>query len=195
MLFTLSIPFPDLNFSFHTSLWCFKRFYEGLWGLHKTFWRTTKKCENKNVSKFLFYYSFLKCTGLEWFTISYLLYIICEKWKLYKKEFSWSIKKVLETPRKAGKQFNTSSIILSKQWYHNIVLKIRCCSSHSQILLKTAFLKNFSIPLKTPVLESFFYRTPPVVVSADLNADHFIHFLNPRRWCVLWNLPVSVYLF
>ena len=27
----------NLNFDFHTSLWCFKRFYEGLKGLHKTF--------------------------------------------------------------------------------------------------------------------------------------------------------------
>ena len=26
-----------LNFYFHTSLWCFKRFYEGLKGFHKTF--------------------------------------------------------------------------------------------------------------------------------------------------------------
>ena len=26
-----------LNFYFHTSLWCLKRFYEGLKGLHKTF--------------------------------------------------------------------------------------------------------------------------------------------------------------
>ena len=39
-------PFPDdpgrrekfnLKFYFHTSLWCIKRFYEGLKGLHKTF--------------------------------------------------------------------------------------------------------------------------------------------------------------
>ena len=30
-----------LNFNFHFSLWCLKRFYE-------TFWGTTKKCENKN---------------------------------------------------------------------------------------------------------------------------------------------------
>ena len=37
-----------LNFYFHTSLWCLKRFYEGLKGLHKTFWGTTKKCGNKN---------------------------------------------------------------------------------------------------------------------------------------------------
>ena len=37
-----------LNFYFHTSLWCLKRFYEGLKGLHKTFWDTTKKCKNKN---------------------------------------------------------------------------------------------------------------------------------------------------
>ena len=39
-----------LNFYFHTSLWCFKRFYESLKGLHKTFWGTTKKCENKNLT-------------------------------------------------------------------------------------------------------------------------------------------------
>ena len=39
-----------LNFYFHTSLWCLKSFYEGLKGLHKTFWDTTKKCENKNLT-------------------------------------------------------------------------------------------------------------------------------------------------
>ena len=38
----------NLNFCFHTSLWCLKRFYEGLKGLHITFRGTTKKCENKN---------------------------------------------------------------------------------------------------------------------------------------------------
>ena len=27
----------NLNFYFHTYLWCLKRFYEGLKGLHKTF--------------------------------------------------------------------------------------------------------------------------------------------------------------
>ena len=37
-----------LNFYFHTSLWCLRRFYEGLRGPHKTFWGTTKKCENKS---------------------------------------------------------------------------------------------------------------------------------------------------
>ena len=40
----------NLNFYFHTSLWYLKRFYEGLKGLHKIFWSTTKKCENKNLS-------------------------------------------------------------------------------------------------------------------------------------------------
>ena len=39
-----------LNFYFYTSLWCLKRFYEGLKGLHKTFWGTTKKCENKSLT-------------------------------------------------------------------------------------------------------------------------------------------------
>ena len=39
-----------LSFYFHTSLWCLKRFYEGLWVLHKTFWTTTMKCENKNLT-------------------------------------------------------------------------------------------------------------------------------------------------
>ena len=49
----------NLSFYFHTSLWCLKRFYEGLKGLHKTFWGTTKKCENKNLSWF-----FSLCLGL-----------------------------------------------------------------------------------------------------------------------------------
>ena len=39
-----------LNFYFHTSLWCLKRFYEGLKGFHKTFWDTTKKCEKKKLT-------------------------------------------------------------------------------------------------------------------------------------------------
>ena len=34
----------------HTSLWCLKKFQEGLKGFHKTFWGTTKKCENKNLT-------------------------------------------------------------------------------------------------------------------------------------------------
>ena len=39
-----------LNLCFGTSLWCLKRFYEGLKGLHKTFWGTAKRCENKNLT-------------------------------------------------------------------------------------------------------------------------------------------------
>ena len=41
--FNLERPNPGqsektkLNFYFHTSFWCLKRFYEGLKGLHKTF--------------------------------------------------------------------------------------------------------------------------------------------------------------
>ena len=38
------------NFYFHTSLWCLKRFYEGLKDLHKIFSGTTKISENKNLS-------------------------------------------------------------------------------------------------------------------------------------------------
>ena len=53
----------DLNLYFHTSLWSLKGFYEGLKGLHNTFWGTTKKCENKNLSKFLFQYIFLDGKG------------------------------------------------------------------------------------------------------------------------------------
>ena len=34
-----------LNFYFETSLWCLKRFDEGLQGLHKTFGGTTKDCK------------------------------------------------------------------------------------------------------------------------------------------------------
>ena len=39
-----------LNFYFHTSWWCFKKFYEGLKGLHKTFYSSTNKWENKNLT-------------------------------------------------------------------------------------------------------------------------------------------------
>ena len=53
-----------LNFYFHTSLWYLKRFYEGLKGLRKTFWDTTKKCENKNLTQFSFQYSFQKWADL-----------------------------------------------------------------------------------------------------------------------------------
>ena len=34
-------------------------------GLHETFWGTTKDCENKNFTQFLFQYNFQKWTGLE----------------------------------------------------------------------------------------------------------------------------------
>ena len=53
---TLPVPIPDkerkltLNVYFHTSLWCLKRFYGVLKGLHKTFWGTTKKRQNKYLS-------------------------------------------------------------------------------------------------------------------------------------------------
>ena len=40
-----------LNFYFHTSsLWCLKRFSEGLKCLYKPFWGTTKECENKYLT-------------------------------------------------------------------------------------------------------------------------------------------------
>ena len=44
-----------LNFYFHTSLWCLKRFYEDLTRLHKTFWGTIKHCENKNLTYFFLF--------------------------------------------------------------------------------------------------------------------------------------------
>ena len=40
----------NLNFYFHSSLWCLKMFYEGLYDLHKIFWDAIKKCENKSLS-------------------------------------------------------------------------------------------------------------------------------------------------
>ena len=60
----LTIPVPiqckkekiELNIYFYTFLWCLNRFYEGL--LHKTLEGTTKKCKNKNLSEFLFWYNF-----------------------------------------------------------------------------------------------------------------------------------------
>ena len=42
-----------LNFYFHTSLWCPKRFYEGLKGLHKTFFRHHKEMWKQKFSLIL----------------------------------------------------------------------------------------------------------------------------------------------
>ena len=42
----------NLNFYIHSSLWCLKRFYEGLKDIRKTFWGITKKCEDENLSLF-----------------------------------------------------------------------------------------------------------------------------------------------
>ena len=58
-----------LNFYFHSSLWCLKRFYEDLQGLHKTFWGTTRKCENKNLTLFWFHCNSQKCTGRDVLTL------------------------------------------------------------------------------------------------------------------------------
>ena len=55
-----SLPGPgqkekvNLNFYFNTSLLCLKRFYKSLKAIHKTFRGTTKECENKNLSLYLF---------------------------------------------------------------------------------------------------------------------------------------------
>ena len=43
----------NLNFYFRTSLWCHKRFYEGLKGLHRTFWDITKRSVGR-IKIFLF---------------------------------------------------------------------------------------------------------------------------------------------
>ena len=70
--FNLSYPDPrrrekiNLNFYFHTSLWCLKRFYKGL---HKTFWDTTKIVKIKIYVNFYLNATFWKCTereGLTW---------------------------------------------------------------------------------------------------------------------------------
>ena len=78
-----------LNFYFHTSLWCFERSYEGLKGLHKTFWGTTKKCENKNLIWFLFQCNFQKCTEREGLNNSYFVYrepvpVLCAEFRKLK---------------------------------------------------------------------------------------------------------------
>ena len=70
LILTLLVPIPDekkkikINFYFHTSLWSLKRFYKGLKSLYKTFSGATRKCENKNLTWFLFqYYNFQKFKG------------------------------------------------------------------------------------------------------------------------------------
>ena len=41
----------NLNFHFRSSLWWPKKFFEGLYGLHKRFWGTTRKSTNKRRIK------------------------------------------------------------------------------------------------------------------------------------------------
>ena len=93
-LLTLKDPFIsesfeikiELNFYFHTSLWCHKRFYEGLKGLHKTFWGTTKKCENKNLT-----YFFLFVRDWDRFAILKLTKEIQNySWKFWLLQVSWN---------------------------------------------------------------------------------------------------------
>ena len=44
----------NLNFYFHTPLWCLKRFYEGLKGLHKIFWAPQSSVKIKIQNNFYF---------------------------------------------------------------------------------------------------------------------------------------------
>ena len=57
VLFKRNLTLPVLckikiyqNVFLDISLWCRKRFYEGLYGFYKTFGGTAKKCENKYLS-------------------------------------------------------------------------------------------------------------------------------------------------
>ena len=67
-LLTLPIAIPDeekkLNFYFVLLCGASKGFLKALKAsLHKTFWGTTKKRENKNLTQFLFQYDFQKLHG------------------------------------------------------------------------------------------------------------------------------------
>ena len=62
----------NVDFYFHTSLWCLERFYEGLQGLHKTFWGTTKKCETKT-----FKLIFPPLSGFGTGRVNLISYVVC----------------------------------------------------------------------------------------------------------------------
>ena len=73
----------NLHFDLHTSLWCLKRFYEGLKDLRKTFLGTTKNCEIKN-SKLIFFvwdregiFSLLICCFYCWLGTCICCLLIC----------------------------------------------------------------------------------------------------------------------
>ena len=53
----------------------------------KGFMKTTKKCENKNLTLFLFQYNFQKCTGREGLKQNIVKYKLVKKYlkELYKK--------------------------------------------------------------------------------------------------------------
>ena len=54
-----------LNFYFHTSLRCLKRFYEGFKDLLKPFEAPQRRVKINNLTWFLFQYNFQKCTERE----------------------------------------------------------------------------------------------------------------------------------
>ena len=78
--------FISINQSLLSShVMCFLSFVPRQKGLHKTFSGTTKKCENKNLSYFLFQYNFLKCAGRE--GLIFYLHKVCKLKRTKKSKF------------------------------------------------------------------------------------------------------------
>ena len=79
----LPVPIPDTEKNL-SQIFIFTLLYEALKGfkkalkdLHKTFWCTKNKCENK-YWRFLFWYNFLKCTVRDGLTLSQQCYLIID---------------------------------------------------------------------------------------------------------------------
>ena len=84
-----------LNFYFHTSLWCLKRFYEALKGPHKTFCGTAKKCENI----FLLIFSICHGSGREGLKeekVAKFAICFCQNLKTWKSKYRANLKSQMD---------------------------------------------------------------------------------------------------
>ena len=103
-------------------------------GLYKTFWGTTKKCGNKNLTQFLFQYNFQKCTG---WAGSTLKYIMLQKGQTQFKNFTalaskflkcvWRIWNIMHWSRWIGNQRKFSIFRERNSW---LVYQIRSSDSN-----------------------------------------------------------------
>ena len=119
-------------------------FYEGL---HKTFWGTTKKCENKNLTffkKILFQYNSQKCTGQEGLTC--IIFWFALPWKKSNRHNENNNKQhEIKINKKSKEKENWKIIIIIIiKWRKETLLKLKWKKNHTWLSDRTS---NYGIYL------------------------------------------------